>query len=43
MLQILLIMLFRVSLKNPSLLFLYAPHRYYYSIVPVANNTMHKC
>ena len=46
MLQILLIMLFRISLKNPSLcslLFFYAPHCYYYSIVPIVNNTMHKC
>ena len=41
MLQILLIMLFRISLKNPSLcslLFFYAPHCHYYSIVPIAND-----
>ena len=40
--QILLITLFRISLKNLSLLFfLYAPHCYY-SIVPIANHAMHK-
>ena len=46
MLQILLIMLFQISLNNPSLcslLFFYARHYYYYFIVPIANNTMHKC
>ena len=46
MLQSLLIMLFRISLKNPSLcslLFFYARHYDYYSNVPIANNTMHKC
>ena len=46
MLQIFLIMLFRISLKIPhyacSLLFFYARHYYYYSIVPIANNAMHK-
>ena len=46
MLQILLIMLFRISLKNTSLcslLFFYARNCYYYSIVPIANNTTHEC
>ena len=51
MLQFLLIMLFRISLKNPSLYIyahyysFYARHCNYYSIVtvPIANSTMHKC
>ena len=45
MLQILLIMLFQIliSLKNPSLYSFYACHYYYYSIVSIAVNTVHKC
>ena len=46
MLQILLIMPFRISLKifhYAHYYSFYAPHCYYYSIVPIANNTMHKC
>ena len=46
MLQILLIMLFRISLKIPHYAHyysFYACHCYYYSIVPIVNNTMHKC
>ena len=48
MLQILLIMLFRIPLKIPHYAHcysFYARHCYYYSIVPIANDirTMHKC
>ena len=43
--QILLIMLFQVSLKIPHYAHcysFYAPHCYY-SIAPIADNIMHKC
>ena len=46
MLQILFIVLFRISLKilhNAHYYSFYAHHSYYYSIVQIANNTMHKC
>ena len=45
MLQIFIISYF-ISLKIPHYAHyysFYAPHCYYYSIVPIANDTMHKC
>ena len=45
MLQILLIMLFRISLKIPHYAYYYSFYafHYYYSIAPIADNIMHKC
>ena len=43
MLQILLIMLFRIFPHYAYYYSFYVRHYHYYSIVPIANNTIHKC